>query len=114
MRAEGVHCDVAERASLEDAARATVAAFGKVHVVCNNAGVGAGGLIGSVKPKDWDWIVAVNLSGVMYAVSAVLPGMRTAGDGLVVIVSSWVGRHAVKLGGPAYNATKHGLVALGH
>src|SRR5262245_37049823 len=48
ITAERVQCDVASRASVENAARETIAKFGKVHVVCNNAGVGMGGALGTV------------------------------------------------------------------
>ena len=56
----------------------------------------------------------VNLNGVMYGVLAVLPGMRAKGGGTLILVSSWAGRHASKLTGPAYNASKHAVVALSH
>ena len=52
VRTSSVLCDVGDRAAVAAAAQATIDAFGKVHVVCNNAGVGAGGPIGEVKPAD--------------------------------------------------------------
>src|ERR1700679_1341095 len=60
IRAEGVIADVAVRGAVLAAAEAAVTAFGKVHVVCNNAGVGAGGPFGTVSPGDWDWVIDVN------------------------------------------------------
>jgi NAD(P)-dependent dehydrogenase (short-subunit alcohol dehydrogenase family) len=62
--------------------------------------------------EGWDEIVAVNLSGVFYCVQAVLPGMRSRKDGLIVNVSSWAGRYPGVLTGPAYNATKRAVIAL--
>ena len=73
VRAEGVICDVGSRASLREAALKTIAAFGKVHVVCNNAGVAAGGEVGTVPERDWDWIMDVNLMGVVYGTEVFAP-----------------------------------------
>jgi NAD(P)-dependent dehydrogenase (short-subunit alcohol dehydrogenase family) len=63
--ARGVVCDVSDRASVLRAANETFAAFGNVHVVCNNAGVGVGGPIESIAPADWDWMIGVNPSSVV-------------------------------------------------
>ncbi len=58
-----VHCDVANADSVERAAEATAAAFGRVHVVCNNAGVAAGGGIDVISLENWRWVIDVNLMG---------------------------------------------------
>ncbi len=79
IRAKGLLCDVADRKAVQAAADETVAEFGKVHVVCNNAGVGAGGAIGEVQPADWDWVVAVNLMGVVYGMEVFTPLIRSHG-----------------------------------
>ncbi|MEP9347767.1 SDR family NAD(P)-dependent oxidoreductase [Xanthobacter sp. KR7-225] len=114
-RADALPLDVADADAVARAADAIGAAHGTIDILVASAGLNVPNrAFADLDIASWDKIVAVNLSGVMYAVAAVLPGMRAAGGGLVVIVSSWVGRHAVKLGGPAYNATKHALVALGH
>src|SRR5215475_3335371 len=68
IKAKPIACDVSERSSVRAAALETIAAFGKVHVVCNNAGVAVGGPIGTVRERDWDWIIDVNLKGVIYGV----------------------------------------------
>ncbi|HSC18073.1 MAG TPA: SDR family NAD(P)-dependent oxidoreductase, partial [Rhizomicrobium sp.] len=59
IRAAPVHCDVSELGSLRTAALEAIAKFGKIHLVCNNAGVAVGGQIGSVGARDWDWIIDV-------------------------------------------------------
>src|SRR5690348_8246364 len=64
----GIRCDVADADSVERAAQTTLAAFGKVHVLCNNAGVAAGGGIDAVSLDNWRWVVDVNLMGVVYGV----------------------------------------------
>ncbi len=67
VRAESVVADVTSRDSLRAAALATIAKFGKVHLVCNNAGVGSGGAFGSFPERDWAWVVDVNQLGVVTA-----------------------------------------------
>lgn len=112
IRAEGVHCDVADRASVEEAARATIAAFGKVHVVCNNAGVGAGGPVGTLKPGDWDWTVGVNLMGVVYGTEAFLPLIRSHGEGGHFVNTASMAGMISPPGMEPYCATKFAVVAM--
>jgi len=75
IRCEGVVTDVTSRASVKRAAEATLDEFDGVHVVCNNAGVGAGGPMGVVSPGDWDWVIDVNLKGGHFVNTASLAGM---------------------------------------
>lgn len=112
IRTASVLCDVGDRAAVVAAAQATLDAFGKVHVVCNNAGVGAGGPIGEVKPADWDWIVAVNLMGVVYGMEAFLPHVRAHGEGgCFVNTASMAGMISVP-GMEPYTATKYAVVGM--
>ena len=112
VRTASVLCDVGDRAAVVAAAQATVEAFGKVHLVCNNAGVGAGGPIGEVKPADWDWIVAVNLMGVVYGMEAFLPHVRAHGEGgCFVNTASMAGMISVP-GMEPYTATKYAVVGM--
>ncbi|RAV61539.1 short-chain dehydrogenase, partial [Aerococcus urinae] len=112
VRVEGVHCDVAERRSVEDAAKATIEAFGKVHVVCNNAGVGAGGPVGTLKPGDWDWTIAVNLMGVVYGTEAFLPHIRAHGEGGHFVNTASMAGMISPPGMEPYCATKFAVVAM--
>ncbi len=112
VKAAGVRCDVAERQSVERAAKETVDRFGKVHVVCNNAGVGAGGPIDAVKPGDWDWTIAVNLMGVVYGMEAFLPHIRAHGEGgHYVNTASMAGMISVP-GMEPYTASKYAVVGM--
>lgn len=112
IRAEGVRCDVVERASIEDAAKATLDAFGKVHVVCNNAGVGAGGAIGTLKPGDWEWTLGVNVMGVIYGMEIFLPHIRAHGEGgHYVNTASMAGMISVP-GMEPYTASKYAVVGM--
>jgi len=62
--------------------------------------------------EDLDKVVVINPSGPFYYCHALLPGMRARKDGLIVNISSWTGRYASQLTGPAYNATKRAVIAL--
>ena len=62
--AHGIRCDVADRASVQHAAKETFAALGKVHLVCSNAGVGCGGPLELITPGDWDWVNLGELNGL--------------------------------------------------
>jgi NADP-dependent 3-hydroxy acid dehydrogenase YdfG len=77
----GVVCDVADPLSVERAAEASFKAFGKVHVVCNNAGVAGGGGIDDISLDTWRWVLDVNLMGVLHGIRSFLPHLRAHGEG---------------------------------
>src|SRR5215471_2605087 len=77
----GITCDVADPADVEHAAKASFDAFGNVHVVCNNAGVGAGGGIDNISLDDWRWVLDVNLMGVLHGIRTFVPHICGHGDG---------------------------------
>ena len=105
-----VHCDVADLHSVQKAAAATVEALGNVHLVFNNAGVGAGGPAGAIPVDDWRWIVDINLMGVVHGVETFLPILRRQGQGgRLINTASMAGQLAAPLMGP-YNATKFAVV----
>ncbi len=112
VKVEGVDCDVADRKSVEAAAAACVEAFGKVHVVCNNAGVGGGGAIGTMKPGDWDWTINVNLMGVVYGMEAFLPHIRAHGEGGHFVNTASMAGMISPPGMEPYSATKFAVVAM--
>jgi NAD(P)-dependent dehydrogenase (short-subunit alcohol dehydrogenase family) len=112
-KVRGVVCDVSDRAAVERAAAAALTAFGKMHVICNNAGVGGGGgKIGETPPADWDWTIGVNLLGVIHGVDAFLPHIEAHGEGgHIVNTASLAGMVSSSLMGP-YNVTKFAVVSL--
>jgi NAD(P)-dependent dehydrogenase (short-subunit alcohol dehydrogenase family) len=112
IRAEGVIADVASRASVRAAADAALAAFGKVHVVCNNAGVGAGGPFGTVAPGDWDWVIDVNLKGVVYGMEAFAPLIEAHGEGGHFVNTASLAGMVSPPGMEPYCATKFAVVAM--
>jgi NAD(P)-dependent dehydrogenase (short-subunit alcohol dehydrogenase family) len=108
----GVACDVADPDSVEHAAQAAFAAFGKVHVLCNNAGVAAGGGIDTISLDNWRWVVDVNLMGVVHGVRSFLPHIRGHGEGgHIVNTASMAGMNA-GLGFSPYAASKFAVVAM--
>jgi NAD(P)-dependent dehydrogenase (short-subunit alcohol dehydrogenase family) len=107
----GVPTDVRDDEAVDALADAAFERFGTVHVLCNNAGVGVGGLTWTVPPDRWRWAVDVNLLGVARGIRAFVPRMIEQGEGHVVNTASAAGI----LTGPAmapYYATKHAVVAL--
>ena len=112
IRVGSVLCDVAIRRALEEGAAKTIETFGKVHVVCNNAGVGAGGPMDQVKPADWDWVVAVNLMGVVYGMETFLPLIRSHGEGGCFVNTASMAGHISPPGMEPYSATKFAVVAM--
>jgi NAD(P)-dependent dehydrogenase (short-subunit alcohol dehydrogenase family) len=105
-------CDVADPLSVERAAQASFKAFGNVHIVCNNAGVAAGGGIDSISLDNWRWVLDVNLMGVLHGVRSFLPHIRTHGEGgHIVNTASMAGMHA-DLGFSPYGASKFAVVSM--
>ena len=89
--------------------------FGAIDILVNNAGTNSNPrALAEVDPQDWDRTIAVNLTGAFNFVGAVLPAMRAKKDGIIINISSIAGVRAGKLGGAAYSASKHGMVALNH
>ncbi len=112
IKAAPVVCDVTDRANVRAAALEAVAAFGKIHVVCNNACVAVGGPIGTVKDKDWDWILDVNLKGVVYGVETFVPLIRGHGEGGHIVNTASMAGMISPPGMEPYTATKFAVVAM--
>lgn len=107
-----VDMDVTRDDSVEaGVAQALEALGGKIDVVINNAGVGVHGLQECFTSQDWQRLFEVNVFGVARVNRAVLPGMRAQGSGLLIHVSSLLGRIVIPFYGP-YNASKWALEAL--
>ena len=104
--------DVTDREAMDRAAAEVVRVFGKVHVVCNNAGIG---LLGSVKDAsfdDWDWMLAVNLNGVFNGVHAFLPHLRAHAEGGHILSTASMGGLMVGNNAGVYSACKFGVVTM--
>jgi NADP-dependent 3-hydroxy acid dehydrogenase YdfG len=113
VKADAVVCDVAHKDQVTKAAAEIQKRHGRIDILVNSAGINLPKRnFRDVSNEGWDQIVAVNLSGMFYCVQAVLPGMRSRKDGLIINISSWAGRYTSILTGPGYNATKHAVIAL--
>ncbi len=110
--AVGVVTDVTQQASVEALADAAWDRFGAVHIVHNNAGVLIRAPMLDADEKDWEWILAVNLWGVIHGVRAFVPRMLDAGEeGHIVNTASEAGHFAGDLYG-VYNTSKFAVVGL--
>src|SRR5262245_34708822 len=107
-----VRTDVSKAADVEGLARATLDAFGAVHILCNNAGVALGGPCWMHTVADWEWVLGVNLWGVIHGVRVFTPIMLSqGGEGHIVNTASLAGLFSGP-GSAIYNVTKHGVVTL--
>jgi NAD(P)-dependent dehydrogenase (short-subunit alcohol dehydrogenase family) len=108
----GVPCDVSDRESLARAAATAFSAFGNVHILCNNAGVSRAGQIEAIAASDWDWVIGVNLKGLVHGLQIFLPHMKAHGEeSHIVNTASINGIVGAPLAGP-YSATKFAAVGI--
>jgi NAD(P)-dependent dehydrogenase (short-subunit alcohol dehydrogenase family) len=105
-----VPTDVSDEAAVQALAAAALERFGSVHVVCNNAGVISMGDPWFGPLSTWQWVLGVNLWGVVHGVRAFLPHMAAQPEGHIVNTASMAG--LVPGVGPVYDATKHAVVAI--
>lgn len=110
-----IEADVSDRAAVASAARTAESAFGRLHLAMNNAGVILPAMpVESVLPRDWDWVVGVNLLGVVHGIAAFLPLLCRHGEpARLVNTASTLGLHTHgEAHTAAYSATKYAVVAL--
>lgn len=114
VRAIAARCDVADRADVGRLANTAYEAFGAVHLLCNNAGVVSFHFVPEMTDADWDWVLSVNLHGVVHGVQAFLPRMLKQGTGgHIVNTSSIAGLFAGATPGIAsYTTSKYAVVGL--
>jgi NAD(P)-dependent dehydrogenase (short-subunit alcohol dehydrogenase family) len=110
-------CDVRKSEQVQALADAAMARFGAVHLLFNNAGVGAGGLVWENSEADWDWVLGVNMFGVIHGVRIFTPLMLACAkddsqyEGHIVNTASVAGlQNAPTMG--IYNVSKHAVVSL--
>ena len=106
-----VRTDVSDLAAMEALREAALKAFGAVHLVCNNAGVWVGAMMAEADIKDWQFLINVNLYGVIHGVKVFLPDLLAQGEGHIVNTASMGGL----ISGPPeglYTTTKFAVVGL--
>lgn len=111
LGAFGVPTDVSDEASVAALRDAAIERFGRVNVLCNNAGVGGGGPMEEIPLATWKWTLGVNLWGVIHGVHHFLPHLLSHGDGHIVNTGSIAGILSFPQMGP-YNVSKHAVVTL--
>jgi NAD(P)-dependent dehydrogenase (short-subunit alcohol dehydrogenase family) len=108
---EGVRADVSLKAELKAAADATVARYGKVHILVNNAGVSGAGPYGAWTDAGWDWTIGVNLMSVVWGIEIFGPLLEQHGEGGHIVSTASIAG-LVSSGSLPYNVAKYGVVAL--
>jgi NAD(P)-dependent dehydrogenase (short-subunit alcohol dehydrogenase family) len=104
--------DVTDRDAMEQAAQDTLEAFGKVHVLCNNAGVALSGNVTDMSYKDWDWVMKVNLDGVINGMVAFINLIKSHGEGgHIVNTASIAGQLGIE-NLSVYNTAKFAVVGM--
>ncbi len=108
----GVRCDVSRQDSVDALRDAAVKRFGKVHVVCNNAGVAPGGLAWESTVEDWNWCLGVNVYGVIHGLRSFVPHMLAHGEEGHIVNTASVAGLISPPGMGIYCVSKHAVVTL--
>lgn len=107
----GIVTDVSRREQVQSLADQALAAYGKVNIIHNNAGVVRAGTLEELTDDDWQWVLGVDLWSVIYGVNIFLPLLKQAGEGHIINTASSSGLQAAANIAP-YNVAKFGVVAL--
>jgi NAD(P)-dependent dehydrogenase (short-subunit alcohol dehydrogenase family) len=110
--AHGIRLDVSDRKAVERAADETVRVFGKVHLVCNNAGVSLFGPMDQATYEDWDWMMGVNFNGVVNGVMSFVPKIKVHGEGGHIVNTASMAGIIVGPGMGIYSASKFAVRGL--
>jgi NAD(P)-dependent dehydrogenase (short-subunit alcohol dehydrogenase family) len=108
----GVTCDVTDPDSVDRAAKACYEAFGRVHVVCNNAGVANVGGIDNISLDSWRWVLDVNVMGVLHGIRTFLPHLRAHGEGGHIVNTASMAGMVSGHGFSPYSASKFAVVTM--
>ncbi len=111
-QAHFISLDVTDRAAMAAAADESERVFGKVHVLCNNAGIGISAEVSKASYEDWDWGVDVNLNGVFNGVHVMLPRIRAHGEGGHIVNTASMGGVLQFSRSGVYVTTKFAVVGL--
>lgn len=110
-RAAARHLDVSSEEDVAAAVGDVLARWGRLDIVVANAGIGTPGFLANTSLKDWDRVMAINLSGVFLCAKHAIPAMRTTGGGVILTTASVAGLQGTPHLG-AYGASKAGVVQL--
>ena len=107
-----VHADVSKGEDMRRVAQAALDTYGRIDILCQNAGIFPQTLIEDTSEAEWDEVMAVNLKGAFLAVRACLPAMKKAGYGRIVLTSSITGPRVGQPRNGHYAATKAGMLGF--
>jgi len=114
VQAIGIPTNAMIEASVTELAGKAIAEFGRVHLVCNNAGVAstvnAGKAVWETSDRDWDWVMGVNFYGVLYGIRSFVPHMLEHGEESHIVNTASLA--ALLPGGGTYGVSKHGVLSL--
>lgn len=108
----GVQCDVAKLDAVQALADQAFAEMGKIHLLFNNAGVAVFGLMQDMSHQDWEWLMNVNLWGVIHGIEAFLPRMIAQGEGGHIVNTASFAGLVANSGLGVYCVTKYAVVGL--
>ena len=112
VKALAVPTDVSDLPQVEALAARAFETFGAVHVLCNNAGVAAWGGLESATHRDWQWVLGVNLWGVIHGVEAFVPRMIARGEPAHIVNTASMAGLVASKGLGVYNTSKYAVVGL--
>jgi NADP-dependent 3-hydroxy acid dehydrogenase YdfG len=114
-KAEALPLDVSDKEQVAGAAAKLLERHSRCDILVNSAGLNVPKrYFKDLTAEDWDKVIGINLNGALYCMRALLPAMRAQGGGLVINISSWLGRWVGYLGGAAYGASKHAMATMTH
>lgn len=108
----GVHCDVSDSGSMKAASEQAIESFGRIHILCNNAGVAPSGAMDETTPEDWKWCLGVNLLGVVHGCQSIVPLIKQHGEGGHVLNTASVAGLMALPTLSIYTATKYAVVGI--
>ena len=112
LGAVGLRCDVSSMDSVQALADQVLQRFGTIDVLCNNAGVGSNAPIAEMTASDWQWILGVNLMGVIHGARAFLPALKANSDGGWMVNTASMSGFRIVPGLGGYGVTKFGIMAF--
>lgn len=117
FKSKGVDCigvvgDVSKEATIQNMLDEALKAYGKVNILCNNAGVASGGKTWERSTKDWEWVMGVNLWSVIHGIRLFVPQMLGQGDECHIVNTASMAGLTSNPFMATYNVTKHGVVTL--
>ena len=107
-----IQLDITDREAMERAAEETVNRFGKVHILCNNAGINIFKTVEDTTFSDWDWIININLTGVFNGIKTFVPHIKSHGEGGHIVNTASMAAFTAGPNAGAYTATKYGVRGL--